>query len=276
MKLCYCDESGTGDEPIAVMVGIIVDSQRMHVTKNNWRELLVELSLVVDKPVEELHTRNFYAGNDEWRALRGDQRSAIITLTFNWLQARKHDIVYTSVEKATFYESIKTEKFPNEINTIWRFMGLHLLLSVQKAHQRLEKTKGHTIFIFDNEERERIRFTDLIANPPTWTDSYYKKKKKQQQFDRIIDVPYFGDSTEVYLLQLADFVAFFLRKYAEITGGYSKEKYEHEADKISRWITTLKSCSLSPSIIYPATGRCKCADIFFTHAPEVLRNLNRT
>jgi len=31
MKFCYLDESGIGDEPYAVMVGIIVDAQRMHV-----------------------------------------------------------------------------------------------------------------------------------------------------------------------------------------------------------------------------------------------------
>jgi len=73
MKVCYCDESGTGDEPIAVMVGVIVDAQRMHVTKTNWKDLLVSLSRVVGKPVEEVHTRDFYAGNDCWRALRGDQ-----------------------------------------------------------------------------------------------------------------------------------------------------------------------------------------------------------
>ncbi len=29
MKACYCDENDTGDESVAVMVGIVVDSQRM-------------------------------------------------------------------------------------------------------------------------------------------------------------------------------------------------------------------------------------------------------
>jgi hypothetical protein len=44
MKVCYCDESGTGDEPIAVMVGVLVDSQRMHITKKDWCELLEQFS----------------------------------------------------------------------------------------------------------------------------------------------------------------------------------------------------------------------------------------
>ena len=50
MKFCYCDESGTGDEPIAVMVGIVVDAQRMHLTKADWAELLETLSQLLGGP----------------------------------------------------------------------------------------------------------------------------------------------------------------------------------------------------------------------------------
>jgi hypothetical protein len=275
MKICYCDESGTGDEPIAVMVGIIVDAQRMHVTKSDWRDLLESLSRIVGRPIDEIHTRDFYAGNEKWRALSGQQRADIITATFDWLSARKHDVVYVGVEKAKFYQSQKAGQLPEGANTLWRFMGLHLLLSVQKAHQALEKTKGHTMFVFDNEERERMRFTDLIANPPAWTDSYYGKGKKQARLDQVVDVPYFGDSTEVHLLQVADFIAYFLRRHTEISAGYSKEKYDHEADKIAGWLRTLKGCSLAPRFVYPATGRCECSELFFQHAPDVLRLLGR-
>lgn len=42
---------------------------------------------------------------------------------------------------------------------------------------------------------------------------------KQKQLDQIVDVPYFGDSREVVLIQVADFAAFFLRRYAEIQEG---------------------------------------------------------
>ena len=38
MNLCYCDESGTGNEAIAVMAGIVVDAGRMHLTKA-WVEI---------------------------------------------------------------------------------------------------------------------------------------------------------------------------------------------------------------------------------------------
>jgi hypothetical protein len=80
MKFCYVDESGTGSEPYAIMVGAIVDSQRMHVTKSHWSFLLSELSKMTKRRVKELHTRDFYRGNSPWRNLDGNIRSKIITL----------------------------------------------------------------------------------------------------------------------------------------------------------------------------------------------------
>lgn len=275
MKICYCDESGTGDEPIAVMVGIVVDSHRMHVTKEHWSELLVSLSRVVGRSIDEIHTRDFYAGNGVWRGMKGPERSQVITEVFNWIEARRHHVVYSSVEKSAYFTSLKAGQIPSELTTPWRFMGMHLLLSIQRIHQRQEKNKGHTLFVFDNEEREMMRFTDLVMNPPAWTDSYYDKGKKQTRLDQIVDVPYFGDSKEVGLLQVADFVAYFLRRHAEIAAGYSQPRYPDEMDKLNVWISTLRSRCLGGSMMYPATGRCDCASLFFSHAPDVVRTLHR-
>jgi hypothetical protein len=276
MKVCYCDESGTGDEPIAVMVGIIVDAQRMHVTKENWKNLLSRLSSIIGKPIEEIHTRDFYAGNGAWRTVSGEKRSEYITAIFKWLKDRHHDIVYVAVEKSKFYKSRKAGKIHKEVETLWRFMGLHLLLCVQKKHQRLAKTKGHTIFIFDNEEKERMHFTDLIANPPGWTDSYYKRGKKQARLDQIVDVPYFGDSKEVHLLQVADFLAYFLRRYIEIAEGLSQPKYDQEKNKVSDWMDVFKECGFASGISYPSRGRCDCANLFYQCAPKSIREFGRT
>jgi hypothetical protein len=275
MKVCYCDESGTGDEPIAVMVGVIVDTQRMHVTKDHWHELLDSLSRIVGRQIMEIHTRDFYAGNGVWRDMPGPKRSEAITQIFDWLANRKHQVVYTSVLKPKYYESLKAGQVRAELNTPWRFIGCHLLLAVQREFQRYEKTKGNTIFVFDNEEREKLRFTDLVASPPAWTDSYYSRAKKQGQLDQIVDVPYFGDSTEVALIQVADFLAYFLRRYGEINEGLVPARYPAEQEKVGGWIQILKKCAISPASIYPATGRCDCSELFFSHAPPSLRDLLR-
>ena len=60
---CYCDESGTGQEPIATMVGVIVDASRMRKTKEDWQFLLNILSQLAGKQIAELHTADFYTGS---------------------------------------------------------------------------------------------------------------------------------------------------------------------------------------------------------------------
>ncbi|MDP2217497.1 MAG: DUF3800 domain-containing protein [Methanolobus sp.] len=273
MKVCYVDESGTGDEPVATMVGIIVDSQRMHVTKAHWNELLDVLSKIVGKKLAELHTRDFYAGSGVWYQMKGPDRAKVITAIFEWLKERKHHIVYSAVVKEAYYDSLCNGKIPKELSTPWRFLALHLILAIQKRYQREEKTKGNTIIIFDNEERERTRITDLINLPPAWCDTYYDKQLTQERLDQIVDVPYFGDSAEVPLIQVADFVTFFLRRYAEIKGNHTKPRYVDEPERIEEWAKLISSLSIGRSHIYPLKGRCPLGDIFFSHAPKAIREM---
>jgi hypothetical protein len=273
MKVCYCDESGTGDEPIAVMVGIIVDTQRMHITKENWRLLLAELSTLAGREISELHTRNFYAGNGIWRELNGPQRAEILSRIFRWLRERKHHVVYSSVCKATYRSQFALQKIPDELNTIWRFLGFHLILAMQKCFQKEPKNKGNTIFVFDNEEREKMRFTDIILRPPDWSDSYYGRVKKQDKLDQIIDVPYFGDSKDVALIQVADVASFFLRRYAEIKEGLIPARYEEEEQRVEEWVTTFVGGSIGCPMMYPKTGRTAAEDLFYQNASVSIRSL---
>jgi hypothetical protein len=99
LKFCYVDESGTGDEPYAVMVGIVVDALRMRPTKTDWEHFLLGLQDIVRRPIEELHTRDFYAGNGPWRGINGPQRARIIQSVMEWLSRRKHSLVFSSADK---------------------------------------------------------------------------------------------------------------------------------------------------------------------------------
>ncbi|MDD5095722.1 MAG: DUF3800 domain-containing protein, partial [Dehalococcoidia bacterium] len=191
--------------------------------------------------------------------------ATIVTSIFEWLDARKHSVVYCMVDKRKFCsEFIADERFA-DVNTLWRFMGLHLSLAIQKAHQGHDKNKGNTVLILDNEEREQTCFTELILNPPLWTDTYYNRSQKQDQLDQIVDAPYFADSRDVPLLQVADFVAFFLRRHAELETGDS-ERYVGERDQVRRWAESALQRSIS-SASYPKRGRGACADMFYTYAP---------
>ena len=185
MKFCYLDESGTGEEPYAVMVGIIVDSYRMRITKREWTGLLEALSEILSKQISEIHTADFYAGNGVWRKLDGSLRARIISAIFNWLKERNHKIVYSSVDKAKFKADFSKEPQANEIGTMWRFMALHICLALQKCHQVIRENKGHTVIIFDNQKSEAQEFINLIRNPPEWSDTYYQRSRRQDRLSPI-------------------------------------------------------------------------------------------
>ena len=270
MKFCYIDESGTGGQDFAVMSGVIVDARRMHVSKQHWEELLSHLSELVDRNVEEIHTVDFYPGNSPWRDLDGDTRAAIARAIFNWLCDRKHNVVYSAVDTHKFINGFFEEPFSDEIGTLWRFLALHLCLSIQKCHQRISENKGHTIMIFDNEDMEANDFLDLYRNPPSWTDTYYDRIEEDPRLNQIIDVPYFGDSKHVGMIQVADFVSFFIRRYLEIREGGDEERYEGELDLVSSWVETALDRSIPRSNIYLQRDRCDCSDLFYRYAPDIL------
>ena len=270
MKFCYVDESGTGDESYAVMVGVMVDALRMRPTKSDWDAVLEELSRLASRRIDEIHTRDFYAGNGPWRGLEGSIRAEVIDRVLDWLARRKHSLVYCAVDKDLWYREFPGDTRYGTVGTLWRFLGLHLALAIQKHNQRKRMNKGNTVLIIDNEERERVRFTDLILNPPDWTHSYYNKGHRQDALDQIVDAPYFADSRDIPLLQVADFVAFFLRRHLELEVG-DPERYEGERARVGGWAAKALKRSIPRAAIYPRRDRCQCSQLFYDYAPTTVR-----
>lgn len=273
MKFAYIDESGTGDEPFAVMVSIIVDSKRMHVTKADWSNLLEDLSKICGNEVKELHTRDFYNGRGIWYNVNGSLRSEIIDIILDWLKDRKHKISFTSINKEKYLSDRDSNRCISDCKSIWCMMAMHKLLILQKHHQSEKNNKGNTVFIFDNEKREEKNLFELIENSPDWLHEYYEKKPRQERFDQLVDVPYFGDSESVNLLQIADLIAYFLRRYAEIKEGKIPSKYSDEEEKITGWVNKIKAISLPQPTRYPKVGRNSAQALFYDFAVPSLRVL---
>ena len=272
MKFCYFDESGTGSEPYAVMVGVMVDTQRMHLTKTDWSDLLNTLSKIIGKKVDELHTREFYRGNGIWRnANTGPLRTKIVVAILDWLKQRKHKVTFSAVHKSTFFSDLKTDEKLKEIGSLWSYMAYHQALSIQKYQQKEEKTKGHTVLVFDREVKEEAKFSALIFNPPTWTDTYYSKDKKQQRLDQIVDVPYFADSKHVHLLQVADLLSYFIRLYIEVVTDHTKESYKGELEFLEKVIEMVKVLSIPKPTRYLSTKQCDCSILFTRYAPSQIK-----
>lgn len=278
MKFIYVDESGTGEEPIAVMSGVIADAYRMRKTKQHWEDLLYSLEQITGFDIDEFHTHRFYPGNGLWRTIDGGDRATIIELILKWLAERKHDVVYTCIDKQKFQNQFNGHEFGQDLDSLWKTMAFHLTLSIQKHLQgaatsgtrRKKASKRNAVLVFDHQHREQEYFTDLLLDPPEWSQTYYDKVKHQLELGKIIDVPHFVDSTKVGLIQLADFISYFLRKFLEIENGYEKESYDGEYEKLSKWKDMIDSRCIRKSNMYLKRGRCDAAQFFYDLAPETL------
>jgi hypothetical protein len=274
VKICYFDESGTGEEPVAVVTGVVVDAQRMHITKEHWGNLLNSLSDIAGKKLQELHTKDFYAGSGPFRAISGADRANYISETIQWFCERKHTFVYSAVDKQAFADAVKAGVMPTALETRWRAGAFHCILALQRAHQTLGNPKGHTILVFDNKGHDERPLADLVVNPPGWSDSYYSRGKKDAPLSHIVDAPYFADSKQVPMIQVADFLAYFLRRYVELQEKLSGPKYADEEEKIARWVRALGSRCIGANHIYPTKGRCSTADLFHGQCPPSLRRID--
>ncbi|MBO6533290.1 MAG: DUF3800 domain-containing protein [Muricauda sp.] len=268
MKFCYIDESGTGNEPVAVMVGILVDAYRMKPTKAGWEERFNYLTNGLGLNIEELHAKDLFQNRKAWRILEGETKSEIVDEFINWFSTRGHSIVYSTVIKDEYQKLSENDLRLQEIGTLWRFLGTHLLLSVQKSMSSKKNNKGNTVFIFDNKETDKTHFTDLVLSAPEWTDSYYNKRRKEERFSQIIDVPHFVDSKNVGLIQLADLFAYIFRRHYEIAGGFIPEKFAGEGERMKKWHSTLMGLTIPKSAIYPKQKLCDTARLIIGLAPD--------
>lgn len=273
MKFCYFDESGTGQEPIAVIVGVVVDSQRMHVTKEHWYALLAELSEVVKRNLTELHTKDFYIGGGPFRGMAGKERAEYISRIVTWFAERKHTFVFSSVHKQVYDAAHAAGTLHSELTSPWLAAAFHSVLALQRAHQSHEKTKGHTLLVFDNKGHEEPRLANLIAAPPAWSDTYYSRGKKEDQLSHIVDSPYFAESHRVPMIQVADFLAYFIRRHAELQEGVGVAKYPEEEARLGDWMKIIGPRSVGINHIYPSKGRCSTAELFHGLCPPSLRRL---
>jgi hypothetical protein len=271
MKFCYLDETGTGTEPFALIIGILVDAYRMKPTKKGWDEKFTYLTDDLGLEIEELHAKDLFKNRKAWRITTGEQKTEFVNELVDWFVGRGHQLVYACVNIDLYHEQETTNEKLKDMGSLWRFLAMHIILSVQKSMQSKLNNKGNTVFIFDKKDLDEIYFTDLIISPPKWTESYYKKKKKDEALNQIIDIPHFVDSRHVGLIQLADLFAYIFRRDIEIKEKLSNEEFKGEAELMNTWVTKLRSTSIPKRFLYPTRGLCETATLINSLAPTSIK-----
>jgi putative DNA methylase len=203
MKVCYVDETGnTAQDPCLVMVGILVDAHRLNRTREEFVGIFDEIQGLFEENLRELKASKMILGRDRWRKVDPEVRKRIAGYLCDWIAERKHYIALSAIDRCKL-KNDKTVNVPKVCRDEWLAGGLHIALQLQKANQGTDKNKGHTFLIFDDNKARADALSDLLWQPPEWTDDYYGKQKKQARLDQIVDTTFSIKSHHAGLVQVA-------------------------------------------------------------------------
>ncbi len=282
MKVCYVDESGNDTkDPCLVMVGIVVDAYRLNRTREELGEIFDDIQQQVRESLKEsqkkFNLKEFKAskaifGRGRWREVDPEIRQRITRFLCNWVVERKHHIVLAAIDRERFGQSDRS-RFPEVANDPWLACSLHIALQIQKYHQGKEKNKGRTFLFIDENKQKADKLSELLFEPPEWTDPYYGRRKNQARLDQLIDSSFAVKSHHAGLVQVADLYALILRRYAELHEYKRSEEWEGEKSLIDECARTLTSRMLPKATRWPERTKAPCSKWYNDIAPKSLRAL---
>ena len=274
MKLAFLDESGKAHDDVLIIAGIVVDAYRIHSTRREWVGILEQMRTLAGEPVREFKMRDVYGGRSEWASAGITKRATAVNTVLDWLADKGHPIVFSATLKTAFAERLASGcSMSNELGSRWVSAAFHIALSINKAHRNMKGNKGKSILVFDKGSGYERPLSELLATPPGWSDTYYARKNQEERLSEIMDTALFADSIHAPLIQLADALAFVLRRLAEIRDAGHAERFEGERTNLEQWIAKIQPRMQATAHRYKKTGRCEGAELFWDLAPPSLRNL---
>jgi hypothetical protein len=267
------DESGNNEnDPCLVMVGIVVDAYRLNRTREEFKEIFDDIQQQFQESLKELKGAKVIFGRDRWRKVDPETRQRIVSFLCNWVRNRKHHIVLAAIDRERFKQSDRS-RFPEVDDDPWLACSLHIALQIQKYHQGKKKNKGRTFLFIDENKQKADKLSELLFEPPEWTDPYYRRRKNQARLDQLIDSSFAVKSHHAGLVQVADLYALILRRYAELHEYKRSEEWQGEKSLIDECARTLASRMLPKATRWPERTDAPCCKWYNDIAPKSLRGL---
>jgi hypothetical protein len=240
MFVCYADESGFSGKandpkcPYLVMAGVLVNTYNMHKTQTGFDEITERVKRLCNRPFYELKGQELYRGKGAWSSIDGTDRQELYADILHWFKERGHKLVLTVIDKARFNSKASDgTSVAYQLRSAYVAAALHLALIIQRLTMPLTGNKGRTLLIFDQQEEDEKRVSQLLATPPAWTDAYYGYSR-DTRMSQIIDTAYFVRSHHASFVQIADIVAFVVNRHVQLQSGFA-EAYEGERRKLEAW-----------------------------------------
>lgn len=227
MKFVYIDESGSGSHTDTfVMVGLVIDRTKLKKYTQIFTDKFHEIFRQHSGNVKEFKTEKFFKTYNKSFRLSEKERDEFLHDTLKRVAA-VCDIHYFALN-LNEYQKIKEKGGYNcLVRDYWTQSALFILGRIQRTYCKLKNNKGNSVIIMDHNVKFHQNLSDLIFDPPEWLgeitignqsskDKSISKHTKQRIFDQIINTPFFMKSEHASLIQVADMVAFILRRYVEV------------------------------------------------------------
>jgi len=260
MFLCYADESGyTGrkydkSQPVFTLAAIFPNIYNYHKSDSEFKQVFDIIKSRI--PIDELKCHQIYRGRGSWENIEPEIRKKVIEFYLAWICKRNHRLIIISIANEIFFKLINDKlkiEYTKYFPCPYVFAGFHLSLIIQKLNRKLEKNKGKTLLIFDEQKEFSNCLSEVIFNPPSFIDEYvtFEEKKEKSRLNQIIDSAFFVHSHHSSMAQVVDIVAYLFRLYIELNYYGFKESYPGEKAVINSWISKIKPKFLPVSIIFP-------------------------
>jgi hypothetical protein len=268
MYFCYIDESGNDNvSPALVMVGIVLDATKLRRTQEDFGKIFATLCEVTGRPLKELKSSDLLPGKNTWHGVDGEVRRNVVSNLCDWVGTRSHKIALAALDRSLHKGSTPGCR---ELEDEWQAAATHLLLQLQRHGASKDRGKGRTVVVIDNNPRGLALLSDLVDNPPSWTDEYYGRVKKEPPLSQIIDTPFAVQSHHVGMIQVADVFAGILRHYSELEDYGWPEKFTGERAQYSEWAHLLKPSLLGNAHRWGKGNKSEAAQWYRSLAPASL------
>ena len=261
MFLCYADESGFNGckfnprQPVQIVGAICPNVYNLHRTEDEFNlnlAILRQNSISVD----ELKAEQIYRGRGPWAGVAHEFRDQFIESYLTWLRNRNHKILISAFDNRKYFDFVASHPDHLCVQALpYPYLGgaLHVAMMIQKLHRGQGKNKGRTILVFDEQGEFENAVTNLIHDPPGFTDLFcnYNPSKDKGRFDQIVDTAYFVKSHHSCMAQLADIISYIARLHFELNHYGFDEAYDGEREKINRWYEIIEGKHVGYNIAFP-------------------------
>lgn len=269
MFLCYVDESGyngnkfNAKQPVQVMVGVLVNVYNYHKAHNEFQDVFNIIQKEI--PIKEIKAEEIYRGRNSWRDIKSESRDAVIEYYLDWISdSPSIKFIITAIDNEKYFQIKKGNpnlEYFNSLPCPYTLAGLHVAITIQKINKNINKNKGKTILIYDEQNEHEDHLSEIIFKPPNFIDEFVEfDPGNGSRLDVIIDSAYFVKSHHSSMAQIADIASYFLRLYFELNFCGFSENYTGEKKKVTAWIDTILKKAVSLKKIYqknPKTGFLK-------------------